>query len=97
MQDSKRDTDIKNRVLDSVEEGEGEIIWENSMQTRITICEIDDQSKFHGWNRALKASALGQPRGMGGGGRWEWDLEQGDTCTAMADSCQFMAKTTTIL
>ena len=31
----------------------------------ITICEIDDQSKFDAYNRALKAGALGQPRGMG--------------------------------
>ena len=37
----------------------------------ITICEIDDQSKFDAWNRALKAGALGQPWGMGGGGRRE--------------------------
>ena len=37
----------------------------------ITICEIDDQSKFDAWNRALKANELGQPRGMGWVGRWE--------------------------
>ena len=35
MQDSKRDTDIKNRLLDSVGEGEGRIIWENSIETYI--------------------------------------------------------------
>ena len=35
------------------------------------ICEIDDQSKFDAWNRALKAGALGQPEGWDeeGGGR----------------------------
>ena len=37
----------------------------------ITICEIDHQSKFDAWNRALKTGALGQPRGMGWGGRRE--------------------------
>ena len=37
----------------------------------IIICEIDHQSTIDAWNRALKASALGQPRGMGWGGRWE--------------------------
>ena len=37
----------------------------------ITICEIDDQSKYNASNRALKAGALGKPRGMGWGGRWE--------------------------
>ena len=33
MQDSKRDTDVKNRLLDSVEEGKGGMIWENSSET----------------------------------------------------------------
>ena len=31
----------------------------------VTVHEIDDQSKFDVWNGALKAGALGQPRGMG--------------------------------
>ena len=35
MQDSKRDTDIKNRLLHSVEEGKGGMIWENSIETCI--------------------------------------------------------------
>ena len=59
MWDSKRDTDIKNRLLDSVGEGEGEMIWENSTETCMwNICEIDNQSKFDAWNRALKTNAL---------------------------------------
>ena len=33
MQDSKRDTDVKNILLDSVGEGEGGMIWENSIET----------------------------------------------------------------
>ena len=37
----------------------------------ITINETDDQSKFDAWNRALKASALGQPWEMGWGGSGE--------------------------
>ena len=32
MQDSKRDTDVKNRLLDSVGEGESGMIWENSIE-----------------------------------------------------------------
>ena len=32
MQDSKRDTDIKNWLLGSVGEGEGWISWENSIE-----------------------------------------------------------------
>ena len=35
MLDSKRDTYVKNRLLDSVGEGEGGIIWENSIETCI--------------------------------------------------------------
>ena len=35
MWDGKIDTDIKNRVLDSVGEGEGGMIWENSIETCI--------------------------------------------------------------
>ena len=30
MRDSKRDTDVKNRLLDSVGEGKGEMSWNNS-------------------------------------------------------------------
>ena len=33
MRDSKRDIDIKNRFLDSVGEGAGGMIWENSIET----------------------------------------------------------------
>ena len=35
MRDSKRDTDIKNRLWDSVVEAEGGMICENSIETRI--------------------------------------------------------------
>ena len=35
MLDSKRDTDVYNSLLDSVEEGEGGMIWENGIETCI--------------------------------------------------------------
>ena len=35
MQDSKRDTDIKNRLMDYVGEGEGGMIWKNRIETCI--------------------------------------------------------------
>ena len=35
MRDSKRDTDVKNSLSDSVGEGEGGIIWENDIETCI--------------------------------------------------------------
>ena len=50
MRDSKRDTDVQNRLLDSVGEGEGRMIWENGIEAcilsgkkRITsLCSIQD-------------------------------------------------------
>ena len=33
MRDSKRDTDVLNSLLNSVEEGEGGMIWENGTET----------------------------------------------------------------
>ena len=38
MRDSKRDTDVKHRLLDSVGEGEGWMIWENGIKTCILSC-----------------------------------------------------------
>ena len=58
-----------NRLLDYVGESECGMIWENSNETcTLPYVKYD---KFDAWNRALKASALGQPRGWGGevGGR----------------------------
>ena len=46
MQDSERDTDVKNSLLDSVGEGKGGMTWENGIETYIIICETDDQFKF---------------------------------------------------
>ena len=63
----------------------------------ITVCKIDDQCKFDSISRALKAGALGQPRGMGWGGRWEEVSAWGNTYAPVADSCLYMAKPTTIL
>ena len=62
----------------------------------ITICEIDRQSRFDASDRALRTGVLGWPCEMewgevGGG------LKMGDKYTPMADSCQCMTKTTTIL
>ena len=35
MQDSKRDTDVYNSLLDSVGKGEGGMIWENGIESCI--------------------------------------------------------------
>ena len=71
MQDSKRDTDVKNRLLDFVGEGESGRIWENTIEMCIIICETNRQSRFYAWGRVLRAGALGWPWGMGWGRRWK--------------------------
>ena len=35
MQGSKIDIDVKNRLFDSVGKGEGEVIWDNNIETCI--------------------------------------------------------------
>ena len=37
MRDSKRDTDVKNRLLGPVGEGKGGMIWEHSIETCILL------------------------------------------------------------
>ena len=61
MHGSKGDTDIKNRLLDTVGEGEGRMIWENSPET-YTLPH--SQWKFDVWHKEPKAGALWQPGGM---------------------------------
>ena len=97
MQNRKRDTDVKNRLLDSVEEGEGGMFQENSVET----CALSrvKQITSPGWMHETSAWAwcTGKTqrdwveREVGGG------IAMGNTCKSMADSCQCMGKTTTIL
>ena len=47
MRDSKRDTDVYKSLLDSVEEGEGGMIWENGIEMYNIICETNHQSRFN--------------------------------------------------
>ena len=50
MQGSKGNTDVKNRLLDSVGKGEGGVIWENGIETCIlsgkkqiaSLCSMQD-------------------------------------------------------
>ena len=72
MWDSKRDTDVKNSLLNSVGEGEGKMIWEGSVET----CILSYVKWIAGpgsmlRDTVLRAGALGWPWGMGWGGRWE--------------------------
>ena len=71
MQNRKRDTDVQNRLLDSVEEGEGGMFQENSIET----CILSRVKKITspGWMHETSAWTwcTGRPRGIGWRGRWE--------------------------
>ena len=90
MRDSKRDTDVKNSLLDSVGEGEGGMILENSIETCILS-----------YVKQIASPGSMYETGCSGLVHWDdpkgWDGEGGNTCTPIADSCECMAKTTTIL
>ena len=97
MQNRKRDTDVQNRLLDSVGEGEDRMFTENSIETCIlsSVKQITSLGWMHetsarGWCTGM-TQRDGVEREVGGGFR------MGSICKSMADSCQCMAKTTTIL
>ena len=97
MQNRKRDTNVQNRLLDSVGEGEGGMFQENNIET--CILSIVKQITSPGWMHETSARTwcTGKTqrdwveREVGGG------IRMGNTCKSMADSCQCMTKTTSIL
>ena len=97
MRDSKRDTDVKNSLLDSMGEGKGGMIWENSIET----CILSYMKQITSPSSMNETGCSGLVHWDDQEGRDGWDagggLRMGNTCTSMADSCQFMAETTTIL
>ena len=95
MRDSKRDTDVLNNLLDSVGEGKGGIIWENGIETcKLSyVKQIASPGMIQGARGWCTGMTLRDGMGTEGGG----GFRMGNTCIPMADSCQCMAKTTTIL
>ena len=96
MQNSKRDTDVQNRLLDSVGEGKGGMFQENSIETCI-LSRVKQISP--GWmhepsartwctGKTQRDQVEREVRGV---------IGMGNTCISMADSCQCMTKPTTIL
>ena len=79
MRDCKRDTDVKNRLLDSVGDGEDGMIWENGIEASIISCK-------------KRIASLGSMQGAGCSGLVHWDDPEGwgfgigNTCTLVADS-----------
>ena len=97
MQNRKRDTDIQNRLLDSVGEGEGGMFQENSIET--CVLSIVKQITSPGWMHETSARAWctgntqrDRVEREVGGRIW-----MGNTCKSMADSCQCMTRPTAVL
>ena len=97
MQNRKRDTDVESRLLDSVGEGKGGMFQENSIETCILsrVKQITSPGWMHETNARTWCSGRTWKerveREVGGG------IRMGITCKSMADSYQYMAKTTTVL
>ena len=97
MQNRKRNADVQNRLLDSVGEGEGGMFQENSIETSILsrVKQITSPGGMHETRARTWCTRKTQrdqvERKVGGG------IRMGNTCKSMADSCQCMTKTTTIL
>ena len=64
MQDSKRDTDVYKRLLDSVGQGEGRMVWENVTET----CTISYMKQI---------ASPGSMRDTGCSGLVQWDDPEG--------------------
>ena len=97
MQNRKRDTDIQNKLLDSVGEGEGGMFRENSIKTCILsrVKQISSPGGMH--ETSARAWCTGKTqrdrveREVGVG------IRMGNTWNSIADSCQYMTRPTTLL
>ena len=94
MQNRKRDTDVQNRLLDSVGEGEGGM-FERTTCILSIVKQITSPGGMH--ETSARAWCTGKTqrnwveREVGGG------IGMGNTCNSMADSCQCMTKPTEML
>ena len=97
MQNRKRDTDVQNRLLDSVREGESGMFQENSIEACILsrVKQITSPDWMHETSAQTWCTGKTQrdrvEREVGG-----W-IGMGNTCKSMANSCQCMTKPNTIL
>ena len=93
MQNRKGDTDVQNRLLDSVGEGEGGLFQETSILSRVKQITSPDwmhETSARAWCTG-KTQRDRVEREVGGG------IWMGNTCKSMANSCQCMTKPITIL
>ena len=96
MQDSKRDTDVKNGLLDSVGEGEGGMLWEGSFE--MCILSYVEQIAGPGSMQETGCSGLVHWDDPGGcRGRWGGGVLDGEHMCACGWFMSMFGKTTTIL
>ena len=92
MQNRRRDTDVQNRLLDSVGEGKGGMFWENSLETsilsrvkQITSPDWMPETSTQGWcTGKTQRDGIWKEAGAG--------IGMGNTYKSMADSCQVYDK-----
>ena len=75
MQNRKRNTDVQNRPLDSVEEVEGGMFRENSIET--CILSRVKQITCPGWMHETRARTWGTGKTQGGEGGGRGDRDGG--------------------
>ena len=97
MQYRKRDTDVQNRLFDSVGEGDGGMFRENSIETCILsrVKQITSPGGMHETSARAWCAGKNQrdwvEREVGGG------IGMENMCNSMADSYECMTKPTTML
>ena len=97
MRDSKRDSDVYNRLLDSVGEDEGGIIWENG----IDLCIISYVKRIASPGLMYDTGCLGlvhwdDPEGWYGEGGWR-GIQDGKHVYTRGGFMLMYGKTNTIL
>ena len=93
MSGGKRNTDIKNKLLDMVGEGESGMIWENSIETYTLPCvkEIANVSLLYDAGNT-KLVFCDHREGWEGQGDGRGIKEGGNICISTAVSCWCMQK-----
>ena len=71
MQNRKRDIEVQNRLLDSGRRRGWHVLRGQHQNMYIIKGEADRPAQVGGMRQVLRAGALGRPRGMGWGGKWE--------------------------
>ena len=97
MQESKRDTDVQNSLLDSMGEGEDGMIWENGVET----CIISYTKRIASPGLMQDTGCLGlvhwdDPEGWYGEGG-ERGVQDGEHMYTCGESMLMYGKTNTIL